>query len=303
MGLNQLNTNKKIIDIVATGSKCDQNILEKAVVYLEKRGFTPRHVDVFFDDHPLYAAQDSVRMESLKQALYAEDSDFIWCLRGGCGTSRLIPHLLNLKEPNRKKTVIGFSDVTALHLFLTQNWGWSAIHGASLNFLVRNQSEPEIEAMMLDIVKDREVKIDLPIRALNDTAKSTNFIEGNVTGGNLSLLQMSIGTKWQMDGTNKIIVIEDINLPPYRVAEILDHLLNAGVFNNAKAIIFGDFTCEDEKLNNDDLLEFLLNEFASGISTPVYAGLAIGHIANNHPIVLNKTAEISNMHFRQSISI
>ena len=147
-------------------------------------------------------------------------------------------------------------------------------------------------------------------------------LSGKITGGNLSLIQRSIGTPWQIQTNNKIVFFEDIHEKPYRVAEMLDHLRHVGCFSQAKAVIFGDFSpgdintaSSDQSLNciqdHKTKLNLVFSDFANTVHCPVFYGLQCGHIKNNFPIQLNQDASIvkdatqppHTFSFQQTISI
>tara|TARA_R110002095_G_scaffold201475_1_gene182359 strand:- start:972 stop:1877 length:906 start_codon:yes stop_codon:yes gene_type:complete len=299
---------KKIIDIISTGSACPPENLENACSYLVKKGFLPRTPSAFFSDHPLYVCHDEQRFLNIKEALYAEDSNLIWCLRGGCGTSRLLPNLLSLEPPKKKKTLIGFSDVTALHLFLTQHWDWKTIHGPTLNSLIANGAQTNSVISALDhLIQGETTSIDLPLTPLNEGAHLQHLLQGHLAGGNLALTQRSMGTPWQLDTSGKILFFEDVNEAPYRIAEILDHLKHASLFKNAQAVIFGQFTSENPDENYETLLKHILFDFAQEANFPVFSDLAVGHTNNNHPLQLNAPVTLTSkkglLSLRQTITL
>lgn len=284
---------QKIIDIISTGSACPPDHLKKSCAYIREKGFLPRTSTVFFSEHPLYICHDEQRLLNLKEALYAEDSDMIWCLRGGCGTSRLLPSLLSLKPPKKKKALIGFSDVTSLHFFLTQYWGWQTIHGPTLNSLITSKGQSDSVISTLDhLLQDGTALINLPLVPLNEKATLESNLQGLLSGGNLALTQRSMSTPWQVDSTGKILFFEDVNELPYRVAETLDHLKHGGLFKNVKAVIFGQITNDTPDKNEKELLKHILSDFAEKAGFPVFSDLAVGHTNNNHPLQLNTPATI-----------
>lgn len=279
-----------LIDIIGVGSKCATEDLTAAKDFLTAQGFGPRAAKDFFGDHFLYLNTDEKRLENLIHALYAEDSTLLWALRGGCGTSRLLPKLLSLSPPPLKKTVIGFSDITALHLFLTQQWGWKTLHGATLNTMTKGRLDPSITQTMVDLAKHTPVDITFSLRPLNSFGQSLTHLEAPITGGNLALLERSLATPWQVQTEGKIIFFEDINEEPYRVAEKLDHCRHAGLFEGVKAVLFGAFSHEDPQKENPDLLMAVLKDCASKLSCPVFNGMPVGHVAQNQPVYLGHPA-------------
>jgi muramoyltetrapeptide carboxypeptidase len=118
-----------IIDLVAPGFGPTPKEIRGAVKFLREWGLNPRvPVDLLGPDI-LCSNSDEKRFHFLRKALFAKDSKAIWCLRGGYGANRLLPYLQRLKSPASNKVLIGYSDVTTVHLFLNQQWGWNTIHG------------------------------------------------------------------------------------------------------------------------------------------------------------------------------
>jgi len=279
---------RKILDIISTGSACPPEHLKKACAYARSKGFLPRTATVFFSDHPLYICHDEQRFLNLKEALYSEDSDVIWCLRGGSGTSRLLPNLLSLQAPKKKKNLIGFSDVTALHFFLTQHWDWKTIHGPTLNSLINATGQSDSVTSTLDhLIQKGTASVNLSLNPLNKEARLRTALQGHLVGGNLALTQRSIGTPWQLETAERILFFEDVNEFPYRIAETLDHLKHVGLFKKVKAVIFGQFTNDNPEENEEKLLDHIFSEFAEKAAFPVFSDLAVGHTSNNHPLQLN----------------
>lgn len=280
----------KTIEIIATGSKPESNRLEVARSYLTSQDHSVVVPEVFFDNNPLYVCGDQQRFHNLKNALCGDQSDVVWCLRGGYGTSRLLPKLLDIAPPKKQKAVMGFSDVTALHLFLTQKWGWKTIHGPTINALMGGDRCPDIENIMQRLANGKFVDIELLLTPLNPKAYLKKELRGSMTGGNLTLVQSSIGTPWQVKSEEKILFLEDVNEEPYRVAERFDHLMHAGIFKNVKAILLGHFTHDAPKKNYDELLAYVLLEFAKSMDVPVFKDFSVGHIKQNNPIQMGGSA-------------
>jgi muramoyltetrapeptide carboxypeptidase len=289
-----------IIDLIAVGSGKDETVLQEAKNLLSAKGFIPRAGACVFADHLLYAAPDAIRLENLKTALYAPDSSLIWCLRGGCGTSRLLPNLVNLTPPPHKKVLLGFSDVTALHLFLSQRWGWPTVHGPTLNYLTtRRLLEPSLLALW-DLLNQGTTTITAKLIPLRPAPAR---LTAPLTGGNLAVVQRSLGTGWQIDPRDKIVFLEDINEEPYRIAEMLDHLRHAGLFTAAKAVLFGDFSYQHPTEEHQALLDHVLQDFTATVSCPVYSQLPSGHQATNMPLQYNTPAILEEDTFVQKITL
>lgn len=236
------------VELVAPSCAVSDDVIKNSIALIKSWGLVP-HVQPFWDSsppHPLYAHEDAFRFKSLSTALSSTKAKGIWVLRGGCGATRLIPRLSawtrQLASIPAPKLFIGFSDVTALHTFLNQKWNWTTLHAPNLGELVTERIDPHsiqtLKEILLGSRKTIEEKSLLP---LNDLARQHAIIEAPIIGGNHSVLQYSIGTSWQLDCRDKILFLEDINEQAYRIAERLEHFLQARVFEGAKAILFGDY--------------------------------------------------------------
>lgn len=241
-----------------------------------------------------HANSDEERLSQLVEALYCEtDNTIIWTLRGGYGCARLINHLNTLPKPKQEKTFIGFSDNTALHLFLSQHWNWKTIHGVGFARILDTTQDPYNYLKIMNIVKDEPEQEALStLYPINHAAKKIDDDEypcaSVLTGGNLTLVENSIATCWEMDATDKIVFLEEVGERGYRVDRSLYHLRQAGLFEGAKAVILGQFTTEKD----DPTIDLALTRFANEMTIPVFKTEEFGHGDVNFPLVYNTTYEI-----------
>lgn len=122
--------------------------------------------------------------------------------------------------------------------------------------------------------------------ALNDVAKPIELVSGKLTGGNLTMVLTSIGTKWQIKTAGKILFLEDINVAPYQLDSALLQLTQTGLLENIKAIIFGTFD-KDSKITM-----LVLSNFANSLKVPVFKTDRFGHEKINNPIIYNTDSKI-----------
>lgn len=284
-----------IVDIIAPASRVDINEEDLAKIQATLRAWQlePRIVEPLFGPDLLCASSDEQRFQQLTTALYAEDSQIVWCLRGGYGCTRLLPKLLELKPPRQNKLLIGASDVTALHLFLQQQWQWASIHGAGLWQIVGKEQLLDNLEQCRQIMFAEIPQFVLPqLQALNKSAQTQQIINSTITGGNLALVQTSLGTAWQMQTQQKIILLEEINEKPYRVDRMLEHCRQAGIFDEAQAIILGDFLINNSDAEERTLMQAVLQRFADTLAIPVVHCPGIGHGKVNHPVPLGVPVQL-----------
>jgi muramoyltetrapeptide carboxypeptidase len=241
--------------------------------------------DLFGEDL-LCANTDALRFKHLKDALVSE-ADEIMMIIGGYGLTRLMPELLSLEKPRKVKTLYGFSDATALHIFLNQVWDWPSVHGPVGLQLSEQRVDVDSIERTLRILKDGLSAYSLPeLIPLNALAQDIKTVSGKVVGGNLCLIQTSLGTPWQLKAFDKILFLEEVNERGYRIDRMLMHLQQAGTFTGVKAVLLGDFT-KGEEADGSTLVGEVLHRFAAAASFPVFQLPGCGHGTQNYPIPFN----------------
>lgn len=274
-----------IVDVVSPGFAATKTELDAGIGFLESWGLVPRLPKKIHGKDILCSNRDELRVAHLRKALLAKDSRAIWCIRGGYGSIRLVPELLKIKKPKeRPKLFIGLSDITTLHIFLNQRWQWPTVHGPLLDRLGRKAALPRYERELKKFVFGDLDSIRFSnLRALNQRAQGSGLVRGKVSGGNLIVLQSSLGTRapWQTEG--RILFFEDIGERGYRVDRVLEQFEQAGLFKRAKAVVFGQFT-ESRESNGRDLVPAVIKRFAEAAKIPVFSGLPSGHDIVQRPV-------------------
>ncbi len=292
-----------IVDILAPAYGIKEKEVEKIKEYIVSLGLVPRvPTDLLMGDL-IASAPEKVRFKQLKDALFAEDSKAIWCVKGGSGSPQIIPYLAKIKNlPKQEKLFIAFSDITSIHFFLNQEWGWKTVHGPILWQVIRERIDKESISQIENIIFGKEYKRDFELNAVSKNLKSQTIDTSAIIGGNLKLVQCSIGTQWQIKAKNKILLFEDINEKPYQVDRILTHILQSGLCKGAKAIIFGDF--EGGEVDMDmPLIDKILEKFANEVKIPVFKISGIGHTTRNWAIHFGVPAKIKIAKDKMSLNV
>ena len=208
---------------------------------------------------------------------------------------RLIPLLEKLTPPKTAKLLIGFSDITSLHLYLNQKWNWPSLHGRTISQLSPDWKENAESKILIDLLFGRIPEVEFNnLKPLNQAAKKSITIKSSVIGGNLRLIQSSLGTSWEVNPKGRILFLEDVSERGYSVDRMLEQLYQANILNQGlDALIFGDFTEGLEK-NGDDLVPLALKRFADRVDYPVLFGMPCGHAQGvNSPLPMNTPATLS----------
>lgn len=283
-----------IVDVVAPGFGVPRETVEKARAFLEKWKLVPRIPDDILGDHFLHANHDEIRARHLRDAWTAEDSAAVWCLRGGYGANRLLPLLARAKKPRRTKLFVGISDVTSLHVFLQNEWGWATLHGPLLDRLGKGQVTPPLERELKRLVFGETNEIRFPrLKPLNEAARTLNEVTAPIVGGNLIVLQSTLGTPWQMRTRGSFLFIEDLGERGYRIDRVLEHFHQAGALRGCRGILCGDFLGGNEPDGKTNHVWPVIHAWAKALDLPVFAGLEAGHADRQRPLPLAASARLT----------
>jgi muramoyltetrapeptide carboxypeptidase len=277
-----------LVEIIAPASRCSDSQLFELKKLLESWQLKCIVKEDIFGKDLLCANTDEIRFQHLKNALQHPEIKAIICARGGYGSMRLIPKLNEINEPETTKIFVGMSDITSLQLYLLQQYEWPVIHGAAAPDRFSKESIASLKSILFGEVTE----VRFTVTPLNKQAQKNEVIQSSITGGNLAIIQAGVGTSWQMNGENKIILLEEIGERGYRVDRMLEHLQQANIFKNAAAILLADFLDGDEP-DGSSLIEPVLQRFAAANSRiPVLRITGIGHGPTNFPIPCGTEAHL-----------
>lgn len=174
--------------------------------------------------------------------------------------------------------LVGFSDITALHLAL-QSVGRVSIHGPVLTQLGKQPAD--VRERLFHLLESPE-----PAPPLSGTDTYVPGVaEGPLLGGNLSVLTRLLGTPYLPSFDGAVLLLEDVGERPYRLDRMWTHLKLAGVFSRVRGIVLGEFTSCEEKAADYGSAD-VLRSLAEETGLPCAAGFPIGHGAINHPVAL-----------------
>lgn len=243
---------------------------------------------------PFLAHNDRCRFNELRNALTGDESNLIIALKGGYGSARLIPDLIAQVNPAKEKLLIGFSDITSLHLAFNNYFKLSSLHAPMLGQMINGTVSNESITTLLNILNKKSSAVSYPITALNQIALDLNAPQkfANLVGGNLSLIQTSIGTKWQINTQQKFsMLIEEYDEELYAMDRGLNHLIHADYFKNCEALFIGDISQKDNQIDQN-ALEYLSQHLIKKLKIPIFRIENIGHTKSNKAIPLGLAIEI-----------
>src|SRR6266516_35699 len=180
--------------------------------------------------HGYLAGTDAVRLASFNTALRDPEVRAVICTRGGYGVQRIVDDFDLDAVRKDPKLIVGFSDITALQLALWRGARLATVHGPGAAWLDERTPEVSAESLKHALMTENEVTIHADPDTETATVKAgTEAAKGILLGGNLCLLTASIGTPDFPDLGGAILLLEDVDEPPYKVDRMLTHLRRAGV--------------------------------------------------------------------------
>jgi len=279
-----------IVEVIAPASKPRSGTLDGVARFLDSWGLQARlHKDTVEKDF-LFANSKEKRSNFLKQAVLAKDSKMIWCLRGGYGSLQLLDDLGKLR-PQQNKCFLGFSDITSLHSFLVQEWGWATIHGPNVDRFALGKGSAAEAKRIKNLIFGKTEECSFKLQPLNSAALGKKVLSSKIVGGNLITLQSGFGTKYQLETRKKILFLEDIGERAYKLDRVFEHMRQLNMYKGLQAIVFGQFT-EGSEPSGKNLVPGYLKRFAEQQKFPVLSGLPSGHGNNQHPLPFGTKAKL-----------
>ena len=240
----------------------------------EALGFRVQMDPTCYKQYGYLSGDDLERARALTEAFASDDVDGIVCLRGGWGVNRMLPMVDFEKIRAHPKAFIGFSDITSLHLALHRHADLCTFHGPMGTGLDSSAADSLLHALA--------EHPDSPFQEEPFTVLRPGRCEGEIAGGNLTLLNAALGTPYDFDFRGRILMIEEVHEMVYRVDRCLCQLLLAGKLDGIAGLAFGSFSgCDNEYPSSGFGLLEILNHYAGFVSGPVIASLSFGHIRRN----------------------
>lgn len=287
------------IGLFAPSGVIDVERHEKSVAYLRSIGFRVVVAANAAAEYRYFAGTDEQRLASFHQLLVDSSIDAMMMIRGGYGWSRLLHRVDWNLVATARKTMVGFSDFTALNLaaLAKSNLITFAGPGAAIDF---GGAEDAVEVQADHAFMEAHCWPALrgePVHAGSFDCRHTyppQTIAGPLWGSNLSLLAHMVGTPYLPDIEGGILFLEEISEQPYAVERMCLQLFHAGILQTQQAIVLGDFTdCEPEAGRFPYSMEHVVETLRELLPIPVLTGLPFGHVPKKLTLPFGAPARLS----------
>jgi muramoyltetrapeptide carboxypeptidase len=265
-----------IVGVAAPAGPVDEARLHAGVAELERLGFAARVADGVLERRGFTAGTVDTRIQQLHDLLADDSVAAIVCARGGAGVMQLLPHLdRDLLERN-PKLLVGYSDITLLHLEM-ERLGIASLHGPMVARELADGDDAYDRASLWHALTGAGAPYASHPDDLVSLAAGKG--EGVLRGGCLSLLAAAAGTPWALRTTDEptLLFVEDVDEKPYRVDRMLRQLRASGALQGVTGVVFGDMKGCTPGFDEDYSLEDVLLEALAGLDVPLALGLSSGH--------------------------
>jgi len=281
------------VAIVATARKVTKEELQPVINLLKTWGLKAVVGSSIGLEENQLAGSDKERAEDFQRQLDDSNIKAIWCAKGGYGTVRILDRLDFTAFKKNPKWIIGYSDVTALHSHI-HNLGGSTLH-AQMCLGINTKSHLTKETLRKSLFGE---PIDYTFSS--DKLNRNGIAEGELIGGNLSVLFSLIGSKSDLNTTGKILFLEDLDEYLYHIDRMMQNLKRNDWFKNLNGLIIGGMSdMNDNTLPFGKTAKEIIAETITEYDFPVAFNFPAGHVEDNQALILGKKVKLE-VNFQQS---
>ena len=223
-----------------------------------------------------FAASRAERIAAFLDGLRRQEVDGLVAVRGGYGANYLLEGL-EVPDPDGAKVILGFSDLTSLQIYLWQRWGWVTFYGPMVAAgLAGGADAPKgyDRRSLLDALQRKEGVYSV---ALHGETLAAGEATGRILGGCMTLVQTTIGTPWELDTRESVLLLEDRGMKPWQVDRALMHLKQAGKFEGVRGILLGDFPECEAPFAGSPTVRGVCARILEPLGVPIVFGAPVGH--------------------------
>ncbi len=275
------------IALVAPARKVSKKEVQYAIDRIASEGYKVVETPNLYASQNQFAGTDKQRADDLLWALRNKDIKAILCARGGYGTIRTLSHIEYKDLASNPKWIIGYSDITVFHSMLNRV-GIMSLH-ATMPLSFPENTEDSIKYLF------NFISGNIPANYIFDGDKLNveGVVEGELIGGNLSVLYSVRGTKYEQDYSNKILFIEDLDEYLYHIDRMMMNFSESGILSNLSGVIVGDMIdMHDNSIPFGKNAKEIIYSHLKSLKIPVAFISGIGHGKRNLPLLLGSKIKL-----------
>jgi len=269
-----------LIGVVAPASNIKPELLAEGCRELERLGFRTLYRPGITTSYRYFAGTVERRAAEFLEMVRNPEVRAIFCARGGYGSGRIIPYLEPELLRANPKIINGSSDITALLALLDRN-GLAGFHGPMVATAIRQGDAGYDRSLLLDVMRGKRVRFPLA----GTQVLRPGAAEGRLIGGCLTLVLATLGTAYEIDTEDSILVLEDQDTKPYQVDRMLTQLLQAGKLDTVRGFVFGEMLNCMQHTDQGYSLEDVVMDVLGDTAVPILYGFPTGHTSRANVIV------------------
>lgn len=278
------------------GAIYEPETIDRITTRLTELGFKYKLGKTLYERYGYLAGTDQMRADELMEFYKDSSVKAILTMRGGWGCARILDLLDYELISEHPKILMGFSDITSLVNAIHTKTGQVTFHGPCGYSTWTDFSTGYVT---------KAIAVGAPFTMQNPDdfldhllTLSPGKAEGELVGGNITVMVSMIGTPYEPDWNNKILFLEETNEEPYRIDRMFWQMKQAGIFAKVKGIVFGSFNkCFAEEPEKSFTLHEVLEQHFKGLSIPVYMGATFGHMSPKFTLPIGVMAELDADNF------
>jgi muramoyltetrapeptide carboxypeptidase len=264
------------IAVVAPASSAKEERIQRGCETLERLDFRVQRYAPNRKPDGYFSAPLASRRKDLEDALTRSDIRAVLCPRGGYGSTEILDGL-KTNRLRQAKIFCGFSDLTSVHIFLWQKLRWVTFYGplvaggfdAGPN--ATGGFDPDTFMWAMTATNSGWTA------PLEGETFARGKVEGTLLGGCITLIETSIGTPWELDTRDSILLLEDRGVKPYQLDRMLLHLKQAGKFEGVRGIVLGDFPESEPAEGSSVTVADVCRRILGPLRVPIVYGAPVGH--------------------------
>jgi muramoyltetrapeptide carboxypeptidase len=286
------------VAIVAPSSPVDVNQIRAYAQRLQESGYQVLIPEDIGRKSGYLAGNDQQRAEELNAMIRNPVVRAIFPARGGYGLTRILDRLDYDALRRDPKIITGYSDITALHLAIARKCQMVTFHSPVPMSDLWQGSQPAYEyadglftraVFAASYSQQKGYVISAPPNRPAQTMVK-GVARGRLMGGNFTLISSTLGTPMAIDATDSILFLEDVDEAPYRIDRMLSQLQLAGILDQVRGVILGDFSHQQGE--TQDEMQRVLHDYFENAPYPVLSHFPVGHIATNATLPIGAIAQL-----------
>lgn len=261
--------------------------LEQARKIVENAGFKVKYSKNLFSNSNGYSTSAKEKAEDINAMFADKEVKMIWWAKGGENSNSTFEYIDYELIKQNPKIICGYSDANALINMITEKTGLVTFDGTNFKTIATDETDYSYKEAINRFVEEN---LELGKNYKEYVTIKEGTAEGELVGGNLSIIRSMVLGKYSIDFKDKILFLEEFGLEtgPALVSNFLYSMKQNGVFEQIKGLWIGSYEHE----SNISLEKIVLDVIGDKYNFPIIKSNNFGHIEEKTVIPIGIKARI-----------